>query len=124
MHYFHDLEKFFSVLFKILKPNGTLIICDFHPFSRIVSANKILTKEETSEVNYFDSSVQNGDVAYKQYFSESEHDLFPDVMVRHYTLSDIINAVIQAGFNLREFNEHPGWIYKERPGEFTIVAKK
>jgi SAM-dependent methyltransferase len=127
LHFFHDLNKFFSVLYKILKPNGTLVLCDFHPFSRLASSNKILTKteeEETTEIDYFDNSVQKADVAYKQYFPESEHDSFPDTLVRRYTLSDIINSVIQAGFNLREFNEHTGWVNKKRPGEFTIIATK
>ena len=125
LHYFHDLDKFFAVLFKILKSNGTLILCDFHPFAKVASANKEEAKNgETTEVDYFDSSVQNGDVAFKQYFPENEHNSFPDVMVRRYTLSEIINAVIRAGFNIREFTEHPGWVNKKLPGEFTIIVKK
>ena len=125
LHYFHDLNKFFSVLLRILKPHGSLILCDFHPFTKIASANtEPIIREETTEADYFDNSVQYGDVAYKKFFPKNEHDSFPDVVIRRYTLSDIINAVIQAGFNIREFNEHPGWVNKKRPGEFTIVAKK
>ena len=123
LHYFHDLEKFFAVLYKILKPKGTLILCDFHPFTKILSANSDETVI-TNEADYFDDRVQRGDVAFKQYFSENEHGSFPEVMLRRYTLSEIINAVIQAGFNVNEFNEHPGWVNKKQPGEFTIVAKK
>ena len=93
LHYFHELNKFFAVIYRILKPNGTLVLCDFHPFTKIASANMVLTKEDESvEDDYFDSSVHKGDVAYKQYFPESEHDSFPDCLGRCYILSDIINA--------------------------------
>jgi len=124
LHYFHDLDSFFAVLHKILKGSGMLILCDFHPFTKVAGANYNSDKKETAEVDYFDSSAQNGDVAYKQDFPESERDSFPEVLLRRYTLSEIINAAIRAGFNIREFNEHPGWINKKRPGEFTIVASK
>jgi len=121
LHYFHDLDKFFSVLHRILKPNGILVLCDFHPFAKILSANTGENKD-TAEADYFDGGVWRGDVAFKQYFPENERGSFPDVMVRRYTLSEIINAMIQAGLNIREFNEHPGWANKKRPGEFTIIA--
>ena len=123
LHYFHDLNKFFSVLHKIMKSNGLLVLCDFHPFTKIFSANKI-GNVESAVADYFDNSVQHGDVAFKQFFSENEHNAFPDVLVRRYTLSEIINAVIRAGFSVREFNEHPGWVNKNLPGEFTIIAEK
>ena len=70
-----------------------------------------------------DSSAKRGDVAFKQFFPENEYSSFPDVMLRRYTLSEIINAIIQAGFTVCEFNEHPGWVNKKCPGEFTIVAR-
>jgi hypothetical protein len=43
---------------------------------------------------------------------------------RAYTLSDIINAVIEAGFTFKRFEEHPDWVNKNIPGEFTILAQK
>lgn len=39
-----------------------------------------------------------------------------------YTIGEIINAVIAAGFELRRFDEHPSWENKSLPGEFTIIA--
>ena len=124
LHYFLDLDSFFSTLYKVLKSSGILILCDFHPFTKILPALGIEDNDTTSEVDYFDSGVQRGDAAHKKYFPIDEHDYFPDVMVRRYTLSEIFNALIQAGFNVCEFNEHPGWANKKLPGEFTIVAKK
>jgi len=125
LHYFHDLHKFFTTINKILKKSGTLILCDFHPFTKIAPANFNLSEShELSDIDYFDSSVQQEAVVSKQDFPENEQDAFPSVLVRRYTLSEIINAVIQAGFNIREFNEHPGWVNQKRPGEFTITARK
>ena len=123
LHYFHNLDKFFAVLHKILKPGGTLLLCDFHPFTKIVSANN-LNGENAIDTDYFDSRVQHGDVAFKQFFSTDEQDSFPDVMLRRYTLSEIINALIRSGLTIREFIEHPGWANPKWPGEFTIVARK
>lgn len=123
LHYFHDLDKFCSVLNRIIKSGGLLVLCDFHPLTKILSANGA-GNAAPADADYFDSGVQPGDVAYKQFFEESEHAAFPYVLVRRYTLSQIINAVIGAGFTIAEFNEHPGWDSKKLPGEFTIIAKK
>ncbi|MCL2374896.1 MAG: class I SAM-dependent methyltransferase [Treponema sp.] len=127
LHYFHDLDKFFAVLFNVMKSNSTLILSDFHPFGKVATANWNPDSKggaTETDVDYFDICVKSGDVAFKQFFNEKEHDSFPDISVRRYTLSDILNAIIRAGFNVVEFNEHPGWVNKKRPGEFTVVAKK
>ncbi len=122
LHYFHDLDAFFSALYNVLKPDGVLVLCDFHPVGKILPAN-IRDDQSTDTVDYFDSTAQRGDVAYKQFFDD-ERDAFPDVMIRRYTLSEIINAAIRAGLRLQAFHEHPGWINKKRPGEFTVIAVK
>ena len=31
LHYFHDIDKFMKMLFLMLKPNGQIILNDFHP---------------------------------------------------------------------------------------------
>lgn len=38
--------------------------------------------------------------------------------------SEIINAVIENGFTLNRFDEHPSWTNKNVPGEFTIIATR
>ncbi len=40
------------------------------------------------------------------------------------TISEIINEVIENGFILNEFDEHPSWTNEKVTGEFTIIAKK
>jgi len=122
LHYFHDLERFFETVYAILKPNGALLLCDFHPFTKIVSAN--FTAEVEGEADYFNSGAINDCVAYKPFFAKDEQASFPDVSVRRYTISEILNASIRAGLTIREFVEHPGWVNPKWPGEFTIVAAK
>lgn len=39
-------------------------------------------------------------------------------------MSEIINSVINSGFMLKKFDEHPAWTNEKIPGEFTIVASK
>ncbi|PZE19027.1 class I SAM-dependent methyltransferase [Paenibacillus xerothermodurans] len=116
LHYFSDLEKFMSILYALLNDGGNLVLSDFHPLGRCISSH--------GEVNYFDTELKNGDVAYKGAFDIEEQKDFPDVSIRLYTLSDIINSVVASGFRLRKFDEHRGWNNENIPWEFTILADK
>lgn len=68
--------------------------------------------------------LHHGDVAYKHAFNQQEQQDFPDVSVRFFTLSEIINSVITAGFTLKKFDEHRGWNNENIPWEFTLIATK
>lgn len=116
LHYFGDLEMFMTILYGLLKDGGEMILSDFHPLSKCILTH--------GEVNYFDTELRNGDVAYKGSFDKKEQLDFPDVSIRSYTLSDIINSVIASGFRLRKFDEHRGWNNENIPWEFTILALK
>lgn len=124
MHYFHNIDKFMNILYVILKPGGKLILSDFHPYRKIMAVGNIGNNARKTNGDYFDNRIHSGDVAYKSYFPAEEQASFPDCSLRFYTLSEIINAVIRAGFTLNEFNEHPHWENKKIPGEFTIYAIK
>lgn len=93
-----------------------MILSDFHPLSKCMNSQ--------GKVNYFDTELKSGDVAYKGFFGEEEQLTFPDTSIRLYTLSDIINSVIAAGFSLQKFDEHRGWNNENIPWEFTILAEK
>ena len=124
LHYFSDINKFMQILHSIIKPNGKLIMSDFHPFRKIISVGKIGENAKSTQGNYFDEETHIGNVAYKSFFPIDEQKSFPDCELRFFTLSEIINAVIKSGFTLKEFNEHPNWDDKKIPGEFTIYAIK
>jgi 2-polyprenyl-3-methyl-5-hydroxy-6-metoxy-1,4-benzoquinol methylase len=122
LHYFHDLDRFMSILFSMLKAGGLLILSDFHPLRRCI----IKVKDGPYQVQaaYFDEELHSGDVAFKQFFDQREQEAFPDVSVRYYTISEIINSFIAAGFQLKKFEEHRGWDNENIPWEFTIFASK
>ncbi len=61
---------------------------------------------------------------YKSFFEENVRKQMPKCSYRKYTISEIINSVINSGFTLRKFDEHPAWTNEKMPGEFTIVANK
>jgi 2-polyprenyl-3-methyl-5-hydroxy-6-metoxy-1,4-benzoquinol methylase len=116
LHYFSDIDMFTKILFSITKPNGRLILSDFHPFRKISSASL------GTDGDYFDKQIHSGKVAYQDFFPKDEQEDFPKCSLRFYTLSEIINSVITAGFTIEEFLEHPAVDDEKRPAEFTIIA--
>src|SRR5699024_8488956 len=118
LHYFNDIYTFMDILYAILRKDGKLILSDFHPLKRCID----------SDLNYkhiyFDEEFHSGDLAYKDFFNKEEQEDFPDVTLRSYTLSEILNSVIISGFKLKKFDEHRGWNNENIPWEFTILANK
>ena len=121
LHYFHDLHKLMNILFALLKNDGVMILSDFHPFRKCI---EVKDGQYNLHLNYFQEEVQAGDLAYKQYFEEGEQGSFPDVLIKLYTFSEILNSLIQSGFQLQKMEEHKGWKHENIPWEFTIVAGK
>ncbi|MEK5055448.1 SAM-dependent methyltransferase [Niallia circulans] len=118
LHYFYDLDKLLSLLFSLLKKGGTMILSDYHPLL------KCLNEDFSAKHAYFDTEIHTGDIAYKHFFPEEEQVGFPDVSLRFYTLSEILNAVITARFTIDRFEEHRGWKKENIPWEFTLIARK
>jgi SAM-dependent methyltransferase len=124
LHYFHDINKFAGVLHHIIKQNGKLILSDFHPFRKIIPVGQTGKSAVSTNGDYFDCEAHNSSVAYQNYFPQEEQTSFPSCTLRFYTISEILNAFINVGFTLKEFNEHPNWDDGKIPGEFTIYAIK
>ena len=117
LHYFSDIDAFTKALYAIAKPCGQLILSDAHPYRKLRSL-------ELTGGDYFDSRLHDGNVAYQTMFSQKEQEAFPKCLMRYYTLSEVINSVIAAGFTLKEIIEHPHWEDTKIPVEFTIIAYK
>ncbi|MDF2611714.1 MAG: SAM-dependent methyltransferase, partial [Lachnospiraceae bacterium] len=120
LHYFHDINQFMEVMNKLLKKDGIMICSDFHPIHKIIDANGL----GNPKVDYFSSMILEGEMAHAKFYDEEKRKNFPKVSIRLYTLSEIINSVINNGFHLISFDEHPSWTDKNLPGEFTILASK
>lgn len=120
LSYFHDIGEFMGVMRGLLRTGGKLICSDFHPFNKI---NDVLGLEQPT-MSYFSTEVYESEMAHARFYETDVRRNFPKCSHRKYTISEIINAVLAAGFTLRRFDEHPAWFKPELPGEFTLVAVK
>jgi len=120
LHYFHDIDEFMYIMYSLVKENGKMICSDFHPFTKI---SDILNLDQPS-MSYFSTDIFEGEMAHARFFEDEIRQKMPKCSYRKYTISEIINAIINSGFSLEKFDEHPSWTNKNIPGEFTAVARK
>ncbi len=120
LHYFHDIDEFMHIMYRLLKQGGRMICSDFHPFTKI---SDILSLEQKT-MNYFSTEVFEGEMAHARFYDEEIRKQMPKCSYRKYTISEIINGIIKCGFVLDKFDEHPAWTNGNIPGEFTAVATK
>ena len=73
-------------------------------------------------MNYFSTDVFEGEMAHARFYEPAVREQIPKCSYRKYTISEIINSVINCGFTLTKFDEHPSWTDERLPGEFTLVA--
>lgn len=124
LHYFHDLKCFFEKIHAILKEGCFFLLSDYHPFQKTCKVDVPKRNVEQTNGNYFDTRIHSGHVPYFKYFSEKEQEQFPACQLRFYTLSEIFNAMIGVGFEIKGFYEHSKVEGDLIPFEFTIVARK
>lgn len=118
LHYFHDLDLFMRVMCSLLHENGKMICSDFHPFHKISDFLHL----KMPAGNYFSTDIFEGEMPHAGFFDENIRTNMPKCSYRKYTVSEIINAVVNNGFVLKRFDEHPAWTDENVPGEFTLVA--
>ncbi len=120
LHYFHDIDEFMRMMYILLKNGGKMICSDFHPFTKISD----ILKFGQPAMSYFATDSFEGEMAHARFFEEDVRKQMPKCSYRKYTISEIINSVINSGFVLKKFDEHPAWTDGRLPGKFTIVAEK
>ena len=120
LHYFHNIDEFMKMMNDILKPGGKLICSDFHPFTKILDTLNL----ERPTMSYFSTEIYEGEMAHARFYDDEIRKSFPKCQYRRYTISEILNSMINNGFCLRQFDEHPSWENASLPGEFTDVATK
>ena len=120
LHYFHDIDEFMHIMYSLLRDSGKMICSDFHPFIKISD----ILKFEQPTMSYFSKEIFEGKMPHARLFEEAIQEQMPKCIYRKYTISEIINSVINSGFTLKRFDEHPAWTDEKLPGEFTIVAMK
>lgn len=120
LHYFYDINRFMSVMKYLLKDGGKMICSDFHPIHKLVDVLEF----ENQTTDYFSTEIMECEMAHAKFYDDEKRKKFPKCYIRRYTLSEIINSVINNGFNIKSFEEHPAWTNKKLPGEFTLMAVK
>lgn len=135
LNWIENIEKLFSIINKLLKKNGQLIIYELHPFSKIfpcLNSNEFLNGRKTEITNdYFDENFDKyyngidyvGKIQYKSY----------EVCEYNYTLSHIFNSLIDSKFVIEEFKEYKkdiSAVYEHIEGldkiplSYTLICKK
>ena len=120
LHYFHDIDEFMKIMYALLKPGGKMICSDFHPFNKIQDSLGL----EQPTMSYFATETFEGEMAHARFYEEDVRRRMPKCIYRKYTVSEILNSILQNGFTLKRFDEHPAWENEKLPGEFTAVAVK
>jgi 2-polyprenyl-3-methyl-5-hydroxy-6-metoxy-1,4-benzoquinol methylase len=120
LHYFYDLDRFMGVMNNLLKNGGKMICSDFHPIQKVVDVLEF----GNQTIDYFSTDIMECEVAHARFYDDEKRKKFPNCNIRRYTLSEIINSVINNGFIIKSFEEHPAWTNKKLPGEFTLLADK
>lgn len=128
LHYFSDINKFSKKIYDLLKIGGKLVLNDFHPIRKIFKVRDIFdVRDDALELtgNYFENTLQIGEVAHEKYFPKDEQNEFPKCLLRYWTLGEIISSFASAGFIIDKLVEGPRFdSHKNIPGEFTLVASK
>lgn len=128
LHYFSDINEFSKKIYALLKIGGKLVLNDFHPIRKVFKVRDIfMDRDDALELtgDYFENTLQIGEVAYEKYFPENEQIEFPKCLLRYWTMGEIISSFASAGFIIDKLVEGPRFdSYKNIPGEFTLVASK
>jgi ubiquinone/menaquinone biosynthesis C-methylase UbiE len=124
LHYFSDLNVIFSVVTRMIKPNGRLILTDFHPFaSKLLTDNgDCITLKEDG--NYFDVELREDHIAYTSFIPEHERSSLHKVLLRKWTFGEILSALASQGMYLRILEEEPNHQHNNFPAFYTVVADK
>ena len=112
LHYHQDLDAFFGVMRKLSTEGGRLLLNEFHPVQR-----KLFWPDGPHD--YFDDALVSADVP-RPHNAEA---LPEQCHYRFWTISEIVNAAITAGFILTHLDEHPDPSDPSIPGFFTLLAQ-
>ncbi|MDF2669774.1 MAG: class SAM-dependent methyltransferase [Paenibacillus sp.] len=132
LHYFLDLFSLSTVIAKLLRPGGKLILQDFHPVStKLISSRGTTAAIRKHKVtgDYFDTSLEETDVAYAKFVTgTADPGAMLKVMLRKWTLGEIITGTASAGLFIEQLEEEANAssdvFDKGIPKTFTLVARK
>ena len=111
------LDAWMQNAYRVLKNGSRLIVSDFHPID-------LITEEKHGKTTFRKSYFDHGPEAVQSAPSEN----LPPSVEFLWKLSDVINAAIEAGFQIEHVEEFHGETKKRKipllPTDFLIVASK
>ena len=102
MMWLQDLDAFFSVVARLMRQGGWLLIHELHPIYEMLSVNPS-TKQMMISGDYFNDSprlVTGG----LDYFGGESYDATPCYRFLH-KISDVVEAVVNNGLKIETFEE-------------------
>jgi SAM-dependent methyltransferase len=131
LHYFLDLHPLFYKVKKLMNENSVFILRDYHPF-----ISKVLDFEKSTlavEGDYFNDACIEVEVAYAHLLAETQRQDLKKNVIRRWTISETINALINSGLSIQQMNEDKGigWAFpngaphgieNRLPGTYAILS--
>lgn len=110
-----DINKWADIVKQLLKKNGYMYIVDLHPFTNILSYNLKMTYD------YFDKGPFKDDAtgSYTNWNEKTKGVTYE----WSYTMSDIVNALLQSGLTIEFLHEFPYTMYNQFPGHMKKNSK-
>lgn len=133
LHYFNDLLPLFGKISQFMNENSVFILRDYHPF--VSKVLRIVDGDVKMEGNYFDDEIIEVDVAYSSLLPKEIQEKLEKNCIRRWTLSEVINSLIQSGLTVKKVKEDIGihWAFPEGspegiadriPGTFSVSVSK
>ncbi|MFB8276957.1 class I SAM-dependent methyltransferase [Nocardia colli] len=101
IEYLADIDKFFSDVHRLLRPNGLAVICDLHPFVSSCDLSGVDMRSVLSSVNYFDRSAVTFDWPAPDRASVNTFTRF------HRTVEQWFKAIARSGLVVTAVREPP-----------------
>lgn len=131
LQWFPDLYDYFNVVSRMLKKGGQILIFEMHPFAYFFENGFDFGKQNFDKLT---SYFEKGPYGYKtglDYVGGVEYEASKCFWFMH-KMSDIINALFRAGFEIEEFEEYnlemannqETKLYEKFPLSYMLVAKK
>lgn len=103
-----NIKKWAKVISHFLKDGGTFYITELHPFTNILSSDFKI------DYKYFDKGpfIDDSEGTYSDWDSKINGQTY----IWSYTISDVVNALIEEGLKIEFIHEFPYTMYDQFPG--------
>ena len=99
-----DLNTFWGVVARLLRPQGKVMIYEMHPFTNMLDLPEQTSTPLQISLSYFNPDVTE-DKDGLDYYSGTSYDALPNYWFAH-TLSDILMGMVNNGMALVSFEEY------------------